>query len=181
MTLRLLGKKVNLRELRNNDARSIYENANDFAIYRYTLRIPYPYNLEHARTFINKAQEGIKNKTGYQLGIELKKTKRIIGMMSLVHVNYKKKNAEIGYWLGRKYWRRGVATEALKLILDFGFDGLNLEKIYAKVMRPNKPSSGLLKKVGFELYSERKKAIIKNGKLMNELRYRMTKKDYLNN
>ena len=40
-------------------------------------------------------------------------------------------SCQVGYWLGKQYWGNGFATEAVKSILDFGFDQLNLEEIYA--------------------------------------------------
>jgi ribosomal-protein-alanine N-acetyltransferase len=49
--------------------------------------------------------------------------------------------AEAGYWLGRPFWSRGLATEALAVVLQFGFTDLKLNKIYATHTAEN-PASG---------------------------------------
>ena len=64
--------------------------------------------------------------------------------------DFKNKSCQVGYWLGKKYWGNGFATEALKSILDFGFDQLNLEEIYASYKIGNEGSKRVLMKCGFE-------------------------------
>lgn len=59
--------------------------------------------------------------------------------------------AEIGYNLSPQYWRRGMMTKALSLIIEYGFSHLGLNKIEATVGVNNARSSGLLRKLGFQL------------------------------
>ncbi|MBO3800009.1 MAG: GNAT family N-acetyltransferase [Candidatus Brockarchaeota archaeon] len=53
-----------------------------------------------------------------------------------MHVDRKNQNAEVGYWLARKYWGQGLA-KALRLVLDLGFERLKMRKTYARGMHPN--------------------------------------------
>lgn len=152
------GRIINLRTLRKSDAYSIYKNAKDREISRYT-HLPYPYKLNYARDFVSLCQEHYKKKTDYELGIESKKTGEIIGMISIMHIDNRHRNAELGYWLGKQYWRRGITKEALTLILDFGFNYLELVRIYAKVLHPNLPSIRLLQSAGFR-YEDRMRKIV---------------------
>ena len=101
------GRTINLRTLKISDAYSIYKNAKDREISKYT-RLPYPYWLKHAYDLVRLCQEKYKNKTDYELGIELKNIGKIIGTISLMHLDNTRKNAEVGYWLGKQYWRRGI-------------------------------------------------------------------------
>lgn len=59
--------------------------------------------------------------------------------------------AEIGYNLAPEYWRRGIMTNALSAVIDYGFSNLGLNKIEATVGVNNARSSGLLRKLGFHL------------------------------
>src|SRR5918995_2741504 len=105
------GRIINLRTLKNSDAYSIYKNANDREVSKYT-HLPYPYRLKYARDFVRLCQEHYKKKTDYELGIESKKTGKVIGMISLMHIdNSSHRSAEVGYWLGNQYWRRGITKE----------------------------------------------------------------------
>ena len=54
---------------------------------------------------------------------------QIIGIINLI--NIRKKSAEIGYFIGKDYWNKGIATEAIKQMVNFGFSKLELKKIYA--------------------------------------------------
>ena len=148
MELKIKGEQVNLRKLKESDALSIYQNAKDFEIARFTT-LPYPYKLKDAESFIKSTYQKIRKKKAFELGIELKRTKKIVGMMSLMNIDHSSRNAEIGYWLGKKYWRRGITREAVKLMLNFGFNTLKLVRIYARVMHPNIASAKLLENQAF--------------------------------
>ena len=86
-------------------------------------------------------------------------------------IDYNNKNAEIGYWLGKKYWGKKIMKEAIKLILNFGFKKLKLVRIFARVMHPNISSIKLLEKSSFQYEGRMRKAIFKNDKWMDILRY----------
>jgi len=176
MGLKLKGQKINLRKLTKSDALSIYQNVKDKEISRFT-NIPHPYTLKNAKSFIRRTHLGFRKKTAYELGIELE-SGQVVGGMSLLKVDHKNKNAEVGYWLGKKYWGQGIASESLKLILDFGFKKLKLVRIYARVMHPNTASAKLLEKAGFKYEGRMKQNFLKNGKWMDVLIYAILKEEY---
>ena len=126
------GKRINLRSLRLPDADSIAKNINSKYITRYTQNIPYPYKRKYAVSFIRKTFAKAKKGTEYSLGIEL--GGEIIGGAGLLNV--KNGIAEIGYWLGKRYWGKGYMTEASKLIVDYGFRRASLG-------RPARESCGI--------------------------------------
>lgn len=140
--------------------------------------MPYPYKLHHAQEFIQKTRDNQRKKTGYELGIELKETKEVVGMMSLMNVDKNNKNAEIGYWLGKPYWKQHLATEAMELLRRFGFERLKLEKIYAKVDHPNIASQKLLLKNGFKLEGTLRKQRYRNEEWYDELRFGLLREEY---
>lgn len=168
--MKINGEKIVLRPLRKLDAISISNHANDKDIARYT-SVPHPYKLKDAQHFIKKTKINLEKKEAFELGIELKETKEVIGMISLMKIDRENKNAEMGYWLGKKYWRKGIMREAIKLILIFGFRELKLERIYAKVLHPNVASAKLLEKSGFEYEGRLRRTTLRKGKWYDDLCY----------
>ena len=177
MKLKIEGKLINLRELKKFDVPSIYQNAKDFDIARYTT-LPHPYKLKDAEDFVRTTHQKIRRKKAFELGIELKETKKVIGMISLMNIDYKNKNAEIGYWLGKKYWGKKIMKEAVRLILGFGFKKLKLVRIYARVMSPNISSAKLLEKSGFQYEGRMRKTTLRKGKWMDDLRYSILSSEF---
>lgn len=79
-----------------------------------------------------------------------------------------RKNIEIGYFLGEKYWGKGIATEAVRLLLEYIKQQFDVERAYAEVFEHNKASMKVLQKNGFYLESIRRKSVIKNNILLND-------------
>ena len=63
-------------------------------------------------------------------------------------------SAELGYWIGEKYWGRGLVVEASKRIIEHAFDDLDINQIYASYRIENKQSKRVLEKLGFKYYTE---------------------------
>jgi RimJ/RimL family protein N-acetyltransferase len=82
--------------------------------------------------------------------VELKKDE-LIGNIGLTHIDYINRTAEMGIFIGNKnYWGKGYGVEAIELLLDFGFNILNLHNINLKVFSYNKPAIKCYQKVGFK-------------------------------
>jgi RimJ/RimL family protein N-acetyltransferase len=171
------GKNINLRKLTKADAPSLYENARDKEISKYTF-IPHPYRLEDARRFIRLTQRQWHKDKGYNLGIELKSTGRVIGMIGLAKVDWKNKSAELGYWLGKRYWGKGYAAEAVKLMLWFGFGKLKLVRIWVRVFHHNHASARLLEKCGFTREGYLRKTYKKGKCWLDEYRYAILREEF---
>lgn len=78
-------------------------------------------------------------------------------------------SAEIGYWVAEPFWGKGIATEAVKQLLEKAIPNLtNVVRLYAEVFEHNKASMRVLEKNGFHLESIRKKAVIKNNLIMDD-------------
>ncbi len=174
----LLGKRIILRPLQRKDAAALVKFANDKLIALYT-RLPYPYRLQDAVDFIPQTQQRQREEKSYELGIELKETKEIIGMMSIRDIDSQNKSGEVGYWIGRKYWKQGLGSEALQLMIRFGFNKLKLKRLCAKVLHPNRASASLLVKYGFVLEGRMRKDCFKYGKWYDHLIFGLLREDYL--
>lgn len=173
----LKGKRVILRPIKKADAQYIYEGARDRAISKYTF-VPNPYTLKNAEEFIRQAWAGIRKGTSYNLGIELRNTSGIIGMIGVMDISEKHKRGEVGYWVNRKYWHQGYASEALELMLNFCFKKLKFRKVVAGVFPPNEISSLMLLRAGFKLEGRLRRHIKKDGRWMDLLRYGLLREEY---
>lgn len=178
MRLEFDGERVSIRPLKSSDAPDIYENVKDKEIVTWTVSIPHPYPKDGALKFIRKARYNIKKERSYAFGIVLKDTGTVIGVVELMAFDWKNKNAEIGYWLGRKYWGEGLMTEAVRLILKFSFGNLGLHRIYARLFEDNTGSVRILEKSGFKLEGRMREERYRYGKWHDALRYGILESEF---
>jgi ribosomal-protein-alanine N-acetyltransferase len=160
-----------IRSLRPADAPSIARHVNDAEVCRYLLLVPYPYALTDAESWIAQVSaESPEVNFGIDLGGE------IVGGIGL-QVNTATApgaaphSAEIGYWLGRAYWGRGVVTEAVAALTAWAFSELRLKRLHAGVFGPNVASTRVLTKAGYEYEGRRRAHYHRNGQFYDGLMY----------
>ena len=81
------------------------------------------------------------------------------------------KNLELGYWLGEAYWGKGYMTEAIRLIVAYGFKTFDIQRIYARPFGTNLGSQNVLLKNGFIEEAHFKNTIFKDGVFLDEIVY----------
>lgn len=172
------GERIKIRKLRLSDAEEIYRHVKDKEVVRWTLRIPHPYPKDGAAKFIRKTHYNIKQKKGYAFGIILKETDTLIGIVGLSNLDWENKNATLGYWLAKGYWGKGLMTEAVNLILKFGFEKLKLHRIQSSLFEKNIASKKVLEKCGFRSEGVFRETRFRYGKWHDELRYGILKSEY---
>ncbi|VEP14297.1 Acetyltransferase, ribosomal protein N-acetylase [Hyella patelloides LEGE 07179] len=143
-------QRLILRPLSPNDAVSIQNLASDRQIADTTISIPHPYPDGEAERYISK--QIAEQKTGHAVtfAIELKAESKLIGISELREIETEHCVAELSYWLAVTAWGKGYMSEALKPVLNFGFESLSLNKIYAYHMARNPASGKVLQKNGFQ-------------------------------
>ncbi|MDR0796357.1 MAG: GNAT family N-acetyltransferase [Tannerella sp.] len=156
-----------LRELRLSDAKSLAENANNILIWNNLYdAFPHPYSEEDGKKFIKLRLD--KPDTSAHLAIVV--DDKVVGGMSVTpqeNANLRI-TAELGYFIGEKYWNKGIMTEAIKQMLAYAFGKFpHLRKIYATPFDFNIASHKVLQKAGFELEAILKQAAIKNNKIID--------------
>ena len=147
-SMQLTLSKSTIRSFRPSDAESITEHIGTYSVARDMLRIPHPYSLQDAEQWI-----GIATKPEPQTNFGIAIDDQIVGGIGLDvnpgGVAACEHCAEIGYWLGEKFWGRGIATEALNAMTEWAFRELHLVRLYAKVFARNPASARVLEKAGF--------------------------------
>jgi len=164
----LLTERLALRELRFEDAPAIAAGAGDRRVARYLIAVPSPYPLSLARRWVTGRIEWWQLGRGVTLGIALReKQDEIIGTVSLR--SYPRDGrAELGYWLAVPAWRQGLATEAARAAVDFGFRELGLARIYAQVLAGNDASLGVLAKLGM-VHEGTKRQHVRHGRRLHDV------------
>ncbi len=175
----LKGNLINLRPFRRSDAASLQRYADDQQVARYLPLMPHPYSLEDARQWINFSQLSARRNTAYFFGIEHAETKEIVGGIGLKQIHRQDKATEIGYWLARPCWGKGIATEAVRLILEFCFETLNLHRVFALTHEKNIGSSRVLEKNGLVREGTLRKAGNIDGQWQDMYAYSILYEEYL--
>ncbi len=147
---RVEGKKIVLMPLLLSDAREVALNANDRLVNKLVPLLPFPYELKHAKEFIRTSMREFQRRESCIFGIHLKGEKKLVGVIGFKSFDFGNGNSEVGYWIGSNYWHLGIGSEALELLLGFGFNELGLNRAYAVVRRENLASRKLLEKLGFK-------------------------------
>lgn len=153
-------ERLILSQLKEEDLPLVVEYLQSKIFSDLTSNIPSPYTEEDAQFWLNNSQQAFENKSGYTFAIR-NKDYEIMGAIGLHDRGDDK--AELGYWLGASFWNNGYITEAAKAILDFGFNELNLNKIYATHFLHNLASGKVLEKIGMQKEALLKQHLKKNG------------------
>jgi ribosomal-protein-alanine N-acetyltransferase len=150
-------KKTDVKELaRIANNKKIWDNVRD--------RLPYPYTESNAKEWLEfvRKQDLV---TTFCVEVD----GHVAGSIGLVlKDDVYRKTVEIGYFIGEEFWGKGVATEAVRLLIDYIQKQFDVVRIYAEVFDYNKASMKVLEKNGFHCESIRKKAAYKNNMLVDD-------------
>lgn len=167
-----------IRPFIKTDAEKIYEACNDFEISKTTLGIPFPYTLEDSQNFIDYTNNAISSQKSYELAITLKEnTNEVVGCISLMGIKRPANKAELAYWVAKKYWNSGIATEAAKAIIEYGFNTLNLHSIFARFLDNNPASGKVMQKIGMKYVGRMREHEYKFGQYYDVFYYEILKSD----
>lgn len=139
--------RLRLRGLVPADAPAIAALAGDPAVAATTLRVPHPYPPETALRFIEGQRQLFETGQGVAYAVEEKAEGCLCGCVGLGR-DEEHHHAELGYWIGVRWWGRGYATEAARLVIAWGFAHLRLHRITARHFASNPASGRVLEKLG---------------------------------
>ena len=138
-----------------------------------TLRIAHPYTEQDGRAFLQLAKDPDK----LWLAITLRSDGRQIGGIGL-RIDQQHQHAELGYWLGVPFWRRGYATEAATEMLRYGFETLALHRIFASHFKHNPASGRILKKIGMKYEGCQREHLLKWDRFVDSELYGILRREW---
>ncbi|NLN14306.1 MAG: GNAT family N-acetyltransferase [Tissierellia bacterium] len=165
---RLEGERIILREYRREDYPHIRRWVNDYEITQYLSNIfLYPHTEVDTEKFLNQMLEG--KTRGFV--IAHKDTEEYIGQLDLVNIDWPNRVGHIGIVIGSKEdLGKGYGTEAIKLIQDFAFNKLNLNKLELNVLSFNERARRCYEKCGFKVEGVIRQNFYKDGKYVDTIK-----------
>jgi RimJ/RimL family protein N-acetyltransferase len=142
----LEGEKVILRTIRKDDIEHWLKWLNDSDILKYFSPMS-GVTREDEEQFYNNMRKSPNNKVYTIMTIE----EKVIGITALKNINREWSNAEIGITIGEKdEWGKGYGADAIRVLIKFAFDRVNLHRVYLHVSEENKGGIRCYEKVGFK-------------------------------
>ena len=145
----LLSERLKLRRLHLDDAPSLAAMANDLDVARFTARLPHPYGPEDGEAFVHEEAQARQAGAAFGFAIERTLDKAVLGIIGIEMPEDGSRRVELGYWLGRAHWRKGLATEAVRRLVRSVFQTGLADEIHAGVLPENAASLRVLEKTGF--------------------------------
>lgn len=166
-----------LRQLLTTDAIILQQYWSDPEVTEYLTLEPFK-DLTEALAMIELLNSLPENKQGIRWTITSKPAGKILGTCGFHNYNAEHRRVEMGYELGRAYWRQGFMTEALVAILHYGFNKMAYNRIEAFVNVGNIKSTGTLEKMGFTLDGLLREYEFARGKFVDQYCYSLLKSEY---
>lgn len=157
-----------VRTWRESDAAGIARHANDRDIWLHLRdRFPHPYRLADAVAYIRS----VAPQTPPTSFVIVAADEPAGGISLRPGEDIERCSAEIGYWLGRAYWGRGMATAAVRAVTEYAFTSLDLLRVFAVPFTDNAASLRVLEKAGYVREGLLRSSAIKAGQVRDQYLY----------
>ncbi len=162
----LKGKNIQLRALEPSDLDWLFSVENDETFWEVSTTIR-PYSKELLSRYIANAHEDIF--TAKQLRLVIEYQKKPVGLIDLFNFDPQHHRAGLGILVLPKYQTKGIAREAIVLLLDYAFTLLQLHQVYVNISSDNAISIELFEKLDFEIVGNKQEWLYCKGKYKDEL------------
>lgn len=116
-----------------------------------------------AEAWINSHERAFRENSQVVFAITLRRSTALVGAIGLT-VSPEAYEAELGYWVGVPFWNRGIASEAAKAVIDYGFSRLRLGRIVAWHLVRNPSSGRVMQKAGMRRDEQNHRTMEKDGR-----------------
>lgn len=157
----IVGKRVQLREIEEEDLETIVMWRNDPEILKWLFSY-LPLSMSKQRMWYKTYVEDDAQQI---FVIEVEKT--AVGTVGLDHIDYRNQRAELGILIDKNWQKKGIGRETLNLLIEFAWNEMNLRKIKALVLAENAAAVKLYKSCGFVEEGVLKEEVYKNGEFKN--------------
>ena len=170
-------KRLVLRKVTKEDAESILDYLSDEVVMKYYGLEPFK-SINNALDEISWYQSIHNNKTGIRWGITLKDQGIVIGSCGFHNYVSQHFRTEIGFELSKEQWGKGIASEAVEAIINYGYKHMNFQRIEALIEPPNLSSQKLVEKLGFIREGLLRNYEFTSGKFDDLYMYSLLKQDF---
>lgn len=181
--MKLETDRLAIRSWQENDIDDLLEGLNNFNVSKWLAAVPFPYAKEHARQWLQYClkQDADGNRNGYELGIELKGARKIIGGLSISGISKQNGTGGGGIWINERYHGKGYGKEAFAEKIRFSFEDLGLRKLENGFFEGNESSRLLQEKFGYRIEGKRRKKFLclADGELKDEVITGLLKEEWI--
>ena len=169
--------RLRLRQLTMRDAADIFRYSRDPEVARHVLWDAHR-SIGDSRAYLRYMLRRYRAHEPASWGIEYTATGEIIGTIGFMWIQTDNNAAEVGYSLSRSYWNRGIMTEALRAVIEYGFMHLNLNRIEAQHETTNPASGAVMRKCHMLKEGTLRGRLFNKGRYVDVDLYAILRKDY---
>ncbi len=141
-------ERLRFRDIKQTDVDDLFEIYKNEATLKYQVISPFK-SVAEMKRYVEIIRDGYQNRYFIRWGLEHKETGKMIGLISLHHLEFWNYKAEIGYICNESFWNQGLITEAVRKLLDMSMNRWGLHRIEAAIHPGNAPSIRVVEKLGF--------------------------------
>jgi len=141
----LEGKRIVMRKITKSDAQDMYRYSQRLEVTKYLLWYPHE-SLLYTKRYLDEVMRQYKAHTFFDFAVVSRDDGRMIGTCGFTKLDPINHSCEIGYVISPDYWGRGIASEAVEMILRFAFCNLGLHRVEARYMPGNAASRRVMEK-----------------------------------
>jgi 8-oxo-dGTP diphosphatase len=174
----LLTERLVLRPYRPSDATELHRLMNDWEVCCSLAAVPYPYERGLADEWVASSAAALVEGRAYQLAITGRDEGRdlLLGGVGL-RIDRGSRVGKLGYWVGRRFWNHGVASEAAGRLVRWALANLDLDRIEAGVATDNAGSTAVLRRIGFRHVGQGREKFLARNEERTVLRFEATRAD----
>ncbi len=174
----LVTERLVLRPYQAEDAAELHRLINDWEVCRNLAAVQFPYPRSLADEWIASSAQSLAAGRAYHLAVTGKEGERevIVGGVGL-RVDAGARLGHLGYWVGRRFWGHGVATEAAGRLARWALANLDLDAIEATVATDNATSIAVLRRIGFRHVGQGRQNFLARSAEQPVLRFAATRED----
>ena len=174
----ILTPRLTLRPVRMSDAEDMYEYSRDPEVARHVWWDAHR-SIHQTRGYIRFLLRQYRNASPGTFAIALRDSGKVIGTIGFMWVQTDNRSAEVGYSLSRAYWNRGIMSEALSAVVEFGFEKLGLNRIEAQHECDNPASGRVMAHAGMRHEGTLRQRIYNKGRFADVDLYAITRSDFI--
>lgn len=170
--------RLTLRPFRTEDAAELHRLVNEWQVVRGLANVPYPYPRELADEWIASTAKERAAGRAWHLAITGQEGEQeiLVGAVGL-RLDAEGASANLGYWVGRRYWGHGVAAEAAGRLARWALANLPLARLTASVATDNPASAAVLRRIGFRQNGSGREPFLSRGTEQEVHRFEATRED----
>jgi RimJ/RimL family protein N-acetyltransferase len=174
----LLTPRLLIRPFEQADAPHVQLLAGDPSVADTTINIPHPYEDGMAEAWIAANVENFKRGDQAHFAVVLRATDEMVGAIAMTYT-HPHARAELGYWIGKPYWSRGLCTEAARTVLGYAFMARGVNRVQATHLTRNPASGRVMQKLGMQHEGTARQYFRKNGRFEDVELYAILREKYL--